>query len=209
MVQHEEVRFRGGKMKKLRCTVTDVISWEPCGLHYPAEGPYNEKYIREMFGRRKYLTALEILWVVLREEMIPAPILHEFACWCAEWALKRERKAGREPDKRSWDAIRVKRAWLCGAATNEELAEAEAEAEAAEALAEARAAAVAAALAAAPALEEDPAAMAAIWAARAARATVEDADAARDAANRTFCRKLIRMLEGTGGLDPSPPRGRN
>ena len=47
--------------------------------------------------------------------------LHEFACWCAETALRRERKAGREPDKRSWNAVRVKRRWLRGDATDDEL----------------------------------------------------------------------------------------
>ena len=47
-------------------------------------------------------------------------ILHEFACWCAEQALKAERKAGREPDERSWAAIRVKRRWLKGQATDEQ-----------------------------------------------------------------------------------------
>lgn len=47
--------------------------------------------------------------------------LHEFACWCAEQALLREREAGREPDVRSWAAIEVKRRWLKGEATDEEL----------------------------------------------------------------------------------------
>jgi len=32
-----------------------------------------------------------------------------FACDCAERALKGERRAGHEPDKRSWDAVRVAR----------------------------------------------------------------------------------------------------
>ena len=48
--------------------------------------------------------------------------LHEFACWCAETALERERKAGREPAARSWAAIAVKRRWLVGQATDAELA---------------------------------------------------------------------------------------
>ena len=48
-------------------------------------------------------------------------VLHEFACWCAEQALKAERKAGREPDPRSWKAIKVKRQWMKGKATIEEL----------------------------------------------------------------------------------------
>jgi hypothetical protein len=47
--------------------------------------------------------------------------LHEFACWCAEQALLREREAGREPDVRSWAAIEVKRRWLKGEATDTEL----------------------------------------------------------------------------------------
>ena len=47
--------------------------------------------------------------------------LHEFACWCAEQALLREREAGREPNPRSWAAIEVKRRWLKGEATDEEL----------------------------------------------------------------------------------------
>jgi len=48
-------------------------------------------------------------------------VLHEFACWCAERVLRRERKAGREPDDRSWNAIKTKRAWLDGKATDDEL----------------------------------------------------------------------------------------
>ena len=47
--------------------------------------------------------------------------LHLFACWCARRALLAERHAGREPDKRSWDAIRVKRRWLSGRASDAEL----------------------------------------------------------------------------------------
>ena len=53
-------------------------------------------------------------------------LFHEFACWCAERVLKAERKAGREPDPRSWAAIWVKRQWLQGKATDEELAAARA-----------------------------------------------------------------------------------
>jgi hypothetical protein len=49
-------------------------------------------------------------------------ILHEFACWCAEQALLREREAGREPDPRSWAAIDAKRKWLRGEITDSELA---------------------------------------------------------------------------------------
>jgi hypothetical protein len=47
--------------------------------------------------------------------------LYEFALWCAERALKGERKAGRKPDPRSCAALKVKRAWLDGRATDGEL----------------------------------------------------------------------------------------
>ena len=57
------------------------------------------------------------LWAVLREEFIPAPILHEFACVCAEYALT----LIDDPDPRSIRAIETKRAWLRGEATCREL----------------------------------------------------------------------------------------
>ena len=44
-------------------------------------------------------------------------LLHEFACDIAEKALKRANVT----DKRSWNAIKVKRLWLDGKATDEEL----------------------------------------------------------------------------------------
>jgi len=47
--------------------------------------------------------------------------LYEFALWCAERALKGERKAGRELDPRSWAALKVRRAWLDGRAMDAEL----------------------------------------------------------------------------------------
>ena len=93
-------------------------------------------------------------------------LLHEFACWCAERALRAERKAGREPNKRSWEAIHVKRRWLKGKASDEELGAARAT----------RAAGAAA---------KDA------WAAWAAR----DARAAGAAAWATQNRKLERMLK--------------
>ena len=49
-------------------------------------------------------------------------VLHEFACVEAEQDLMREREAGREPDESSWQAIEVKRKWLRGEATDDELA---------------------------------------------------------------------------------------
>jgi hypothetical protein len=48
-------------------------------------------------------------------------VLHEFACWCAEQALLRERERGKEPDPRSWAAIEAKRRWLRKEITDKEL----------------------------------------------------------------------------------------
>ena len=102
---------------EVRVTIKQVLSWEPCE-------EYTRKRIEELFAGRETVTAPDILsmdipardrlWAVLREELVPANTLHEFACQCAEAALMRERKAGREPDPRSWAAIDAKRAWLRG-----------------------------------------------------------------------------------------------
>ena len=87
------------------------------------------------------------LWAVLREEFIDAPVLHEYACRCAEYALT----FVREPDSRSIAAIEAKRKWLRGEISNDDLTAAQAAADAAwaAAWAAARAAADAAADAAA------------------------------------------------------------
>ena len=111
-----------------KITVKDVLSWGPCI-------DWTEKRLRFVLGKGK--TPLEIcnledvsakdkLWCLLREKIIPAKQLHLFACNFAEKALEKERKAGREPDKRSWNAIQAKRDWLDGKITDEQLTAAEA-----------------------------------------------------------------------------------
>ena len=71
--------------------------------------------------RHSSARAQDKLWVVLREDWIPAPVLHEFACQCAERALA----LVDTPDPRSVAAIATKRAWLRGEATDDELAAAQ------------------------------------------------------------------------------------
>ena len=111
-------------------------------------------------------------------------VLHEFACWCAEQALKAERKVGREPHPDSWKAIKVKRQWVKGKATNEQMAAA---GDAAWAAGDAAwAAGDAAAWAAAGA-----AARAAVWAAGDAAAGA----AARDAQNDKLTALLMEVYE--------------
>ncbi len=112
-------------------------------------------------------TSRKVLWMADATK-----VLHEFACWCAERALLREREAGREPDPRSWRAIEVKRAWISGEATDDELRAAQDAAWAA-----ARAAAQDAAWAAA-----QDAAWAAAWAAAQDAAWAAAWAAAQDAA---------------------------
>lgn len=86
------------------------------------------------------------LWAVLREEFIDAPVLHEYACRCAEYALT----FVKEPDSRSIAAIEAKRKWLRGEISNDDLTAARADAwDAARAAARAAWSAAAAAWAAA------------------------------------------------------------
>jgi hypothetical protein len=102
-------------------TVRQFMNFCPC-CDYP------EDRIRGIAGDKKEWSALDILaledipakdrlWAVLRESLIDAPVLHEFACRCAETALN---LAG-NPDPQSVRAIAVKRRWLRSEATNKEL----------------------------------------------------------------------------------------
>ena len=120
-----------------RVTIAQAMAWQPCGWDGPDNGEnYTEARVRQLFGRRKYMTALQMLnldipyedrlWAVLHDELIEARIMRLFACDVAERALRHERLAGGEPDSRSWEALRVSRRYAVGKATEEELAAAEA-----------------------------------------------------------------------------------
>ena len=96
----------------------------PCWLE-TAEG--RKRYARVAAMRDEW-SALDVLaldgvsngdklWAVLREEFIDAPVLHEYACRCAEYALT----FVREPDSRSIAAIEAKRKWLRGEISNDDL----------------------------------------------------------------------------------------
>ena len=95
----------------------------PCWLE-TAEG--RKRYARVAAMRDEW-SALDVLaldgvsnedklWAVLREEFIDAPVLHEYACRCAEYALT----FVREPDSRSIAAIEAKRKWLRGEISNDD-----------------------------------------------------------------------------------------
>ena len=112
---------RGDRMKSI--TYKEFLKFKPCWL----ETESGAARLKKIGARKERWTALDILtlddvdaeyklWAVLREELIDARILHEFACWCAEDALSHVENA----DERSWNAIKVKRAWLRGEASDAE-----------------------------------------------------------------------------------------
>ena len=164
-------------------TVEQFKKFRPCWLE-TAEG--REKFARIAAIKNEWtaldalnlpdVSAQDKLWSVLREEFIDAPILHEFACRCAEYALS----FVDNPDPRSIAAIEAKRKWLHGEITDAELYSAWDDASGA-AQAAAQDAACAAAQDAACAAAQDAAQVAA-W--DAAQAAAQDAaqDAASDAA---------------------------
>ena len=117
------------------------------------------------------------LWAVLREEFIDAPVLHEYACRCAEYALT----FVREPDSRSIAAIEAKRKWLRGEISNDDLTAARSAAGAAAGAAWTAADAARDAAWAAWAAAQIAARVAAWAAARAAAWTAVDAAADADA----------------------------
>ena len=106
-------------------TYEEFLEFGPCWLEYKGGAERIKAYFDRFGGRMSALDILNLddvsaedkLWSVLREEFIPAPILHEFACVCAEYALT----LIDNPDPRSIKAVEVKRAWMRGEATDGEL----------------------------------------------------------------------------------------
>ena len=203
--------------KRLRVTAETIKhGWGHC---------YSLDEIKRLFGRRKYvdaeyvlrhpdIPAADKLWCVLREEMIPAPILHEFGLWNGKRALLNQRRRGAEPHPALWAVLRVKRRWLQGRATDKELSAAEAMAKAVgDKAAEGakwtdRSVAWAVAWAVAKVGSEEVAwtARSVAWAVAevAARVVGEEVeeevrDRAEEAAEKRQCAKLLRMVTGDEG----------
>ena len=89
---------------------------------------YDEKKLRKIAGEKREWSARDILnlpdvpdedklYSVLNVALIDEPILHEFACRCAERALAKSAN----PDPRSVAAIAAKRAWIKGEITDDDL----------------------------------------------------------------------------------------
>ena len=109
-------------------TYEDFVGFKPCWLTDEYKRAEHAEQLARYRAMREKWTALDILridevsaddrlWLVLREELVDAPILHEFACRCAERALSRVHN----PDPRSISAIETKRKWLRGECTEGEL----------------------------------------------------------------------------------------
>lgn len=109
-------------------TYEDFASFKPCWLVFEEERDKHAAQLARYRAMRDKWSAIDILrldevnvedrlWIVLREELIDAPILHEFACRCAERALSRIDK----PDERSVAAIEAKRKWMRGELSDSDL----------------------------------------------------------------------------------------
>lgn len=100
-------------------TYKDIMTLGPC--YDPAERGLCDRTWRGTaldVLRDERVDAKDALWLILRENWIPASVLHEFACQCAERALARVDN----PDPRSVAAVATKRAWLRGEVTDADLA---------------------------------------------------------------------------------------
>lgn len=93
---------------------------------------WDKRQLKEIFGTRKQWTVRDVLtcdiielagklWLLLRPEFLSDKNQRLFICDVASRMLRREAKAGRKPDPRSYAAVRTARRFAGGKATNEEL----------------------------------------------------------------------------------------
>ena len=105
----------------MKITVDQIMAWRPCS-------EYTRERVTELIGKGKTplqiaklkISAQDRLWVLLREEIIPARELHLLACDFAQAV------AHLNPDPRVQAAIDAKRLWVDGKITDAQLAAAEA-----------------------------------------------------------------------------------
>ncbi len=179
-------------------TLEEFKRFGPCWL----ETPDGRKKLESIGGRKEAWTALDVLelpeeevspedklWAVLRPEFVPEETLHEFACRCAEEALK----LVENPDPRSVAAIEAKRRWLRGEIGDEELDAARAAARDAEAATWSAADSAAWAAARAARFAADAAVDSAAWAAARAARFAADADADSAAWAAMFAARASQM----------------
>ena len=93
-------------MKLKRFTVDQFMRFRPC---------LSRDQVTQLFNSRATLTATDalslkippdqIVWAVTRPGVLPRDILRRWLADVVERCLMRERKAGREPDARSWAVV--------------------------------------------------------------------------------------------------------
>ena len=101
-------------------TLAQFKTFNPCWL----ETEKGRKRLEEIGSRKDEWTALDVLdlkdisfedrlWAVLREEFIPAQIIHEFACRCVEHAWNSFKTVARcSVGAATFDAVRdAERKW--------------------------------------------------------------------------------------------------
>lgn len=112
---------------KNKWSVQDILDLNPCD-------EYTEEKITELFKSvncKKYITVEKLFkvniprndffWLILRPEFIPEKQLHQIAIWCAERIAIPIWEKYYPDDKRPQEAVRIKKLWLKGKATSEEL----------------------------------------------------------------------------------------
>jgi hypothetical protein len=102
----------------MRVTVDMVMSWHPCR-------DYSRERVEQLWNGRKYINhktleklpipLSDILWALLN--LLDSRAQHEIACDFAETTLHLVEDGEERPRR----AIEIKRRWLCGEATDEEL----------------------------------------------------------------------------------------
>ena len=125
-----------GIMKSM--TVDGIMELGPCD-GYTRERMENLR--KTQCGRRKNITMQDILtsevppedklWLVLRNEFLTDAELHEIAIWCWEKIARPIWENHYPDDKSPHEAVRVKKLWMKGKATDKELGAAKAAARAA------------------------------------------------------------------------------
>ena len=113
-------------------TIDQVMSFRPCGYDKDDDGKhYTRNRVTQLFAGRDGVTAMDVLtcadvpdedklWLVLRTEFMPEMMIHELACDFASsvmWIVEKHTPG----EKRPQNAIDVKRRWIRGEATDEEL----------------------------------------------------------------------------------------
>jgi hypothetical protein len=180
--------------------VREMMAHRPCA-------EYTEERVRELWSGRPALTPREVgelpipaedrIWCLLTCFDLSDRATMLFAAHCAADALHSERAAGRDPDRRSWDAVTVAYNFATGRATDAQRDaawDAAGSSARADALADARDAAWAAAWAAACAAARDAARDAAWGAARDAALAAAGAAAGAAVRNRQ-CALLVEYAE--------------